>query len=172
MLAFPGEAKAKQKGDTTTKKVSLSAKTVPTLKGTYENSVENENQQRVSPLIIEKALAMRAEGVGWRVISHRLRVSEYVLRCAIEPDYRRHKLDSNVRYRRHLAAKPVVVERPRPVRQAALHHVRSQQLYGPPPEVLAARDLALELRLQPRSVTAQLLGDPLPGRSALDQRRK
>jgi hypothetical protein len=134
--------------------------------------VENENQQRVSPLIIEKALAMRAEGVGWRVISHRLRVSEYVLRCAIEPDYRRHKLDSNVRYRRHLAVKPVVVKRPRPVNHSAHQQQANYAARNPPAEVLAARDLALELRLQPRSVTAQLLGDPLPGRSALDQRQR
>jgi hypothetical protein len=125
----------------------------------------------LTPALIEKAITMRARGVGWKKVSRELRVSEYVLRCAIEPEYRRYKLGLNVKQRAQIAARMVVVKRPRPVSHTAQPEAR----YGPakpPADVLAARDLALELRLRPRSVTAQLLGDPLPGRSALDQRRQ
>ncbi len=40
---------------------------------------------------------------------------------------------------------------------------------GPPDCVLAERDRRREL--EPSSITARLMGDPLPGRSALDRRR-
>jgi hypothetical protein len=115
---------------------------------------------------------MRAEGVGWHRITKQLRVSEYVLRCALEPEYRQYKRSLNLRQRMEIAARAVVVKRPRPVAHAVHQHQANYAARNPPAEVLAARDLALELRLQPRSVTAQLLGDPLPGRSALDQRQR
>ena len=41
----------------------------------------------------------------------------------------------------------------------------------PSPEVVREAELANELRLKPRSITAELQGDPLPGRSALDARK-
>jgi hypothetical protein len=129
--------------------------------------------QSLTPNLIEQALAMRAEGVGWHRITKQLRVSEYVLRCAVEPEYRKYKRSLNLRQRMEIAARAVVVKRPRPVNHAVHHEVRNNNAARhPPADVLAARDLALELRLRPRSVTAQLLGDPLPGRSALDQRQR
>jgi hypothetical protein len=46
--------------------------------------------------------------------------------------------------------------------------VRNLEFIDPPPaEVIAERDRAL---YAPQSLTAMLLGDPLPGRSALDRR--
>lgn len=128
--------------------------------------------QSLTPNLIEQAVALRAEGVGWYRITKQLRVSEYVLRCALEPEYRKYKLGLNHRQRAQIAARLAVVKRPRPVGKHAVHHEVRYAQHGPPADVLAARDLALELRLQPRSVTAQLLGDPLPGRSALDQRQR
>ena len=127
--------------------------------------------QQLTPNLIEQAIAMRAEGVGWYRITKQLRVSEYVLRCALEPEYRDYKLALNKRARGLSAQRAAVVKRPRPVNHSAHQQQANYAARNPPAEVLAARDLALELRLQPRSVTAQLLGDPLPGRSALDQRR-
>ena len=127
--------------------------------------------QPLTPNLLETAKALRAEGVGWHRITKQLRVSEYVLRCAVEPEYRKYKMALNHKQRAQIAARMVVVKRPRPPTHAVHHEVR----YGPakpPADVLAARDLALELRLKPRSVTAQLLGDPLPGRSVLDQRQR
>ena len=50
-------------------------------------------------------------------------------------------------------------------RRAEAHTVS----HRPPPEVLAERDLRLEL---PRTPNTELLGDPVCGRSALDQRAK
>lgn len=123
-------------------------------------------------MLLEKARAMRAEGVGWHRITKQIRVSEYVLRCALEPEYRQYKRSLNLRQRMEIAARAVVVKRPRPVTHSAHQHQANYAARNPPADVLAARDLALELRLQPRSVTAQLLGDPLPGRSALDQRQR
>jgi hypothetical protein len=128
--------------------------------------------QQLTPNLLEKARAMRAEGVGWYRITKQLRVSEYVLRCALEPEYRKYKLGLNHRQRAQVAARLAVVKRPRPVNHSAHQQQANYAARNPPAEVLAARDLALELRLQPRSVTAQLLGDPLPGRSALDQRQR
>jgi hypothetical protein len=125
--------------------------------------------KQLTPNLIEQARALRADGIGWRHVAHRLGVSEYVLRCAIEPDYRQYKLDLNVRQRN--AAKQPRIQRPRPVDRPPPRYVRHAPK-APPADVLAQRDLALELRLKPRSVTAQLLGDPLPGRSALDQRQR
>jgi hypothetical protein len=145
---------------------------VPTFEEETEESGDNSKRmQQLTPNLLEKAKALRAEGIGWHRITKQLGVSEYVLRCALEPEYRQYKLGLNTRQRAQIAARMVVVKRPRPVSHTAQPEAR----YGPakpPADVLAARDLALELRLRPRSVTAQPLGDPLPGRSALDQRRQ
>lgn len=45
------------------------------------------------------------------------------------------------------------------------HEVRAEQ--PPPPEVIARRDHRVMLR--PRTITALICGDPLPGESALDR---
>jgi hypothetical protein len=126
----------------------------------------------LTPNLLETAKVLRAEGVGWHRITKQLRVSEYVLRCALEPEYRQYKLGLNHKQRAQIAARLAVVKRPRPVSHSAHQQQANYAARNPPADVLAARDLALELRLQPRSVTAQLLGDPLPGRSALDQRQR
>jgi hypothetical protein len=124
----------------------------------------------LTPNLIERARDLRARGVGWRNVARDLDVSEYVLRCELEPHYRQYKRGINTQQRAQIAAR-AVVQRARPAINDAVHHnVRSPR--RTPAEVEAARNLALELRLQPRSVTAELLGDPLPGRSALDQRRQ
>jgi hypothetical protein len=115
----------------------------------------------VTPNVIERAKEMRANNVSWNQIAKTLDVSAFLVRAATEPDFRNYRRE---RQRRHL-------QRERPHINHAVHHeVRGTRF--PPAEVLREAERARELRLQPRSLTAELLGDPLPGRSALDQRRK
>jgi hypothetical protein len=55
------------------------------------------------------------------------------------------------------------------VNSAVGHEVRFRN-HQPPAEVLRDAEEAHELRMR-RSPTDELLGDPLPGRSALDQKQ-
>ena len=123
----------------------------------------------LTPNLLKTAVALRAEGVGWQRLARQLSVSEYVLRCAIQTDYRQYKKAMGAGPR---AERPPPAKRARRVNHAVGHAVSSKRQNRPSDRALAERDLASELLLQPRSVTAQLLGDPLPGRSALDQRQR
>jgi hypothetical protein len=117
----------------------------------------------ITPNIVEQANGLRAYNASWRSIALALDVSEWAIRCAIDPAYRSHRQMLK-------GQRPAPPRKPRPrVNNAVKHEVRGNP-HGPPRDVLAERDLMRELLLQPRSLTAQLLGDPLPGRSALDQK--
>jgi hypothetical protein len=96
------------------------------------------------------------------VLAIRLDVSEWHIHCAVEPGFREHRM-ARQRPRQRADYK-------RPTVNSAVHHQVRYVHRHPPPEVLREAELALELRLQPRSVTAELLGDPISGRSALDQK--
>jgi hypothetical protein len=116
----------------------------------------------VTPNLIEQAKLLRRNHLSWRGIAIRLDVSEWHIHCAVEPGFREHRM-ARQRPRQRADYK-------RPTVNSAVHHQVRYVHRHPPPEVLREAELALELRLQPRSVTAELLGDPISGRSALDQK--
>ena len=117
--------------------------------------------QPVTPRLIEQAKILRANHLSWRSIAMRLDVSEWHIHCAVEPAFRE--------FRRNRVRNPPKDKR-ETVNSAVGHEVRSRT-HQPPAEVLREAEEALELRLK-RSPTDELLGDPLPGRSALDQRQR
>jgi hypothetical protein len=116
----------------------------------------------VTPNLIEQAKLLRRNHLSWRSIAMRLDVSEWHIHCAVEPHFRE--------FRRNCVRNPPKDKRVT-VNSSVGHEVRYRN-HQPPAEVLREAELALELRLKPRSPTAELLGDPLPGRSALDQRQR
>lgn len=111
--------------------------------------------QPLTPNLIEKARALRAEHFGWRHIAGRLGVSEFAVRCAIEPGYRKYKRAVAMRQQAEVKAR---AQRLRPAVNHAVNHSVRYVHRHPPANVIAEWDLARELRLMPRSVTAELLG--------------
>jgi hypothetical protein len=116
--------------------------------------------QPVTPNLIEKAKLLRANHLSWRSIAMRLDVSEWHIHCAVEPQFRE--------FRRNRVRNPPKDKRVT-VNSAVGHEVRFRN-HQPPAEVLRDAEEAHELRMR-RSPTDELLGDPLPGRSALDQKQ-
>lgn len=128
----------------------------------------------LTPEQLERAAQMRTrDKITWAKIASQFGVTEYVLRCAVDKGYhmRQRALCSNAKRRRQ--GLPVLERElpgpqfsgPPPVR-AKLHIERA---FRAPAEVLAERDR--RMALEHASLTAALLGDPLPGRSALDKRK-
>lgn len=102
-----------------------------------------------------RARNMRKRGLSWNEVARQLEVSVERLRRAIDPGYAK---------RRQLSAKAHrVARRGKP-------HSDDHATYE------ATRKMAefLFSKIPPdtRGVTARLMGDPLPGRSALDRRAK
>ena len=131
--------------------------------------------QSLTPHLIDRAKLMRMDRASWNAIAKTLDVSEYCVRCAVDQAYRDYR--RQIEISRHKSERKTEPKRERirirPKANHAVQHVVHSHTHLAPPEVLAERDLALELRfVRPRSITAQLLGDPLPGRSALDQRKR
>lgn len=106
-----------------------------------------------------QARAMRKGHVGWSQVARRLGVGEYGLRAAIEPDYAARKRESNRKnYNKRAAGSGVRAhDRPHAAHTSVHQH---------------AAALAAQIPVDTRSFTGRLLGDPLPSRSALDQRLK
>lgn len=88
---------------------------------------------------------MREAGIAWKRIAARTGVGEYRLKAALIPGWREKRRDQMREWRGRAApAKP--------------------------------REVEASIRLPPlpqdnRDLTARLMGDPLPGRSALDRRQ-
>lgn len=103
----------------------------------------------LTPEQIAEALAIRKLGrwgrMDWRNVAKRMGIPSTRLRAHFEKGYRECKKQYNATQRMYI-----------------------ETATRPPDDVLAARDRYLSL--QPISLTAALLGDPLPGRSALDRR--
>ena len=55
---------------------------------------------QLTPLMIEQAKALRAEGYGWLAIGKKLHVSEYVIRCELEPAFHQYRI-AQARKARH-----------------------------------------------------------------------
>lgn len=97
----------------------------------------------------ESVRTMRAQGMSWHSLSRVWGCSEETVRRLIDLEYRERRAD---RYR------PV--------------HMRQPRNYGNPSRMTSA-EAARVLDTVPqdtRSLSAKLMGDPLPGRSALDRK--
>ena len=138
----------------------------------------------VTPNKIEEARRLRGSGFSWDQIAKRLDLSQFVVRCAVEPGYREYKKENARREwaqreprdpnrpgggrRRRLPAKAQAIPKRQHTRQNCDHRVKTAFEYIP-----LAVQLECERRkaaLKRRTLTQILLGDPPEGWSALDQR--
>ncbi len=117
---------------------------------------------------LEKARAMREGGASWGRIVAATGISMFVLKCELKPGYREQERQKTIdrrtgmrmgmpRRQRHLvpAYEPI---------GSVGHRTEANVI---PFEVLAERDKAMKANLTFGQI---YLGDPLPGRSALDRR--
>jgi hypothetical protein len=110
----------------------------------------------LTPEIIEEARAIRRRHrVPWTRLARSLGVNCTALRRNLDDDFRESRNAEAKRYRE------------KNFRGVYTPGVRTHD-ERPSPEALADRDRRLNDR--PRSLTAMILGDPPPGRSALDRR--
>ena len=110
---------------------------------------------RIPDVVVEKARQLRATGVSIFAVAETLGYSREGIRLALDPVYRESRNAHNrdrKRKSRRASGKP----EPRYITPGHC-----------PPEVLAERDIALS---QQMDLTAQVLGDPPPSRSALAKR--
>ena len=128
--------------------------------------------QPLTPHLIERAKLMRMDYASWNAIAKTLDVSEYCIRCAVDAAYRAYRRQIEISRRKSERTPKIERNRIRPKINHAVQHAVRSTTHLAPPEVLEERELALEQRLEPRSITAQLLGDPLPCRSALNHRKR
>lgn len=126
------------------------------------------------PLITAETVSagrhLRMKGLSWHTVAKRLGVSYDGIRNHLDPDWKanrnRIKAAWQNRYRvrtgRHApgGSKPLTLE---------IYGVSSagEPDHRPPPYVIAERDARLS---RPRTFQVDFLGDPEPGRSALDHR--
>ena len=117
---------------------------------------------------------MRVRNMSWKYIGHQLGLTPNEARLAIFPEWERGAKPARIR---PPAGKSKFPRKPAPIdlrtkaqkayvqSPAPNHYVPS---FTPPNEVLLDREL--RTKLQPRSLTAAIMGDPLPGFSALDRK--
>ncbi len=122
---------------------------------------------------IEKARQLRAlqPPVSWYQVGKQLNCTKFELQCALVPNFmewRREKMRerraANGSGQREIRKR---LRRLRPQESDAVNH-RVSDVESVPQQVLA--DRALRQELAPRSCVAGLMGDPLPGYSALERR--
>lgn len=116
-------------------------------------------KRKLTETEISKASALRLEGQTWRELAARFGVGEKAVRRALDPAF-------DVRfqeYRRRANAKRRGRWNPPP-------GIESLMRFAPSAEALAERERAFAFHDRP--VTAELMGDPLPGRSALDRQSR
>jgi hypothetical protein len=132
---------------------------------------QSDGKVAVSPALLEQARKMRAikPPVGWERIGRTLKCSSHTLRCLLDQSYRKIGAPPSERRRERKlqAAKPST-----PQRQICDHAVKDSARSQIPAAVLIERERSRELAQNARSITAILLGDPLPGRSALDEKKE
>lgn len=113
---------------------------------------------RITDKQVERATKLLADGHSWRAIAAEVGASHDGIRRRVDPKYRAMKNEAsnkaNRRYSSTYYGSTGV--------SANVHSKR------PPEEVIAECAMAHARR---RSLTAEVLGDPLPGRSALDKMR-
>lgn len=101
---------------------------------------------------------LRAQGMAYHRIAERLNVSLQIVHRILDPGYMARQRANWARERQREREANAGILRP-DLNKAA----------EPPDYVLAERDCRMSL--EPASLTAAILGDPLPGQSALDQRK-
>lgn len=117
----------------------------------------------LAPAQRTEAIRLRAfePPMSWGAIGLRLQCSSFLLKCEMVEGYRDYHRE-RVRCRRNGLPIPQRMKSERPVhRHGATHGPQ------PPYDVMAERDM--RLALEPQSLTAFILGDPAPGRSAWDR---
>jgi hypothetical protein len=118
-----------------------------------------------------RARRLRAAGWSWDAIGEAMCESWVTIRSAVQPEWgeayrakkRRASKKSHDRYKKSRLA-----ERKMPA-GAGLKNQQPGKSLEIPQSVLLDRERRLELA--PRDITAALMGDPIPGRSALDRRQ-
>jgi|SRR5581483_8246679 len=120
------------------------------------------NKRARPPLTAEEvawAWRMRKEGVFWDVIGAQFQMSGCGIRRRVDPVYQEKRNAASLRCRKARPDRAAILDR----RGEDDHRICV------PDDVLRERD---ERRaVAPRSLTAAVLGDPLPGYSALDRRQ-
>jgi len=109
------------------------------------------------PVDVERVLALRAEGKKWEAIGREIGTSADRARRAVDPSWAEHRRDQ-VNANRN-----------------TLGYGGSAFVHLPDMTVAAKRRAEEMLQRVPRDtrdLTARLLGDPLPGRSAFDRRKQ
>jgi hypothetical protein len=129
----------------------------------------------LTPQLVEQARELRANGVGWHTVSKRTGISEYILRVEIEPHFQEHRREQhrrNVVTRKELIAKRATMRarvRPNTKGNNGPHIVTAFDRV--PDDVLRERD-ERETAKERRTLAQILLGDPIPGYSALDAKER
>ena len=121
--------------------------------------------QKRTPELVKKAIQMRDDGVAYYVIGHELGVSADTARSWIDKQYAE---------RRRKQIREARARRTNNVNGRIVHVVRNLERYRAVKPNLPDEEfkrLIADIPEDTRDLTARLCGDPLPGRSALDQRR-
>lgn len=116
--------------------------------------------QMISASILERAAMLRAEGQSWSRIKREVRVSADALRMRLEPGFAAARREKDRRRRARLMAEAGL---------GAGRGAGQVQRTMTPDE---ARRAIESVPMDTRDLTARLLGDPLPGRSALDKQKE
>ena len=131
----------------------------------------------LTPIMIEQAKALRAEGYGWLAIGKKLQVSEYIIRCELEPAFHQYRIAQARKARNFPRSQERTcgAEKTPAPDQARRSHEQNRSCRfwqsGGSRRVLRERDVFMERSMEQRDLTAILLGDPVKGRSALDKRQ-
>ena len=118
----------------------------------------------LTPSKLAQAIEMRSRKQPWTAVCYAIGESEYVVRAALDPAWaetrRRQARDGRARRNGTLIRRPREV-----ISQPSMHMVKAISV---PLSAVAERDRVFSLM---PTIHQRLLGDPLPGRSALDKRR-
>lgn len=123
--------------------------------------VSIDGLKTLSGIEIAEARRLRSEGMTWVALSRRFGCARDTVKRALDPTFRQHRAEG-IKAAKENRKQGVEMPRGRPA-----NFVISEG-------TAVARDAARLMALVPkdtRPLTARLFGDPLPGRSALDQRK-
>lgn len=108
-----------------------------------------------------EAVKLRADGLSWVEVAHRIGCGLHVLRCELQDGFKEKR---NMQVRRYRMGFAPLLRRKRRVAKTD----KPSAVFDIPREVLAERDA--RMALEPQSITAALCGDPPVCRSALYMR--
>ena len=128
-------------------------------------------RESVDQLTIEKAKKLMAEGLGREQVAKRIGLSCHLLRCALDPDFRRRRALSTRQRRREFQDEYSLRRKYKDdetlQRKLPDHATRAMTVSS---DILEERDRRLSIPY--RDFTSQFMGDPRPGCSALDKKQK